>query len=299
MRRLGDPLVPSVRTIGRIFARHGLLDAGRRVRRPAPPRGWFIPDLAGRRVELDSFDTVVDLVIRSPAGRADVTVLNGISLHGRLCASWACTRITAAITCEKLLEHWRAHGLPRYAKFDNDTVFQGARIKPDTFGRVTRLCLQLGVVPVFAPPRETGFQAEVESFNGRWQAKVFRRFTHQSLDDLRHRVAAFVDADRAKHASHIDAAPDRDPFPPDWRPDWQRPLSGAVIFLRRTDGSGRVEVMGRPYLAAAHWTHRLVRVEVQLDRGRLDIFSLRRREPSHQPLLSTHAYTVPTRRFVE
>jgi hypothetical protein len=298
LRQHGQP-VPSIRTIGRVFARNGLLDADRRIRRPAPPPGWFLPDLARRCVELDSFDTVVDLVIRSELGRTDVTVLNGISLHGRLCASWPCTRITSATTCDKLVEHWTAFGLPRYVKFDNDTVFQGARIKPDTFGRVTRLCLQLSVIPVFAPPRESGFQADVESFNGRWQAKVFRRFNHQSLDDLLQRGDAFVTADRTKNASHIDAAPTRTTFPDRWIPDWQRPLAGKVIFLRRTNDAGHLDVLGRTYLAARHWTHRLARVEVDLANCRIDIFALRRREPTHQPLLATYDYQVPSRRFIE
>ena len=50
--------VPSVRTIGRILARRGALDAGRRLRRPPPPSGWYLPAVAGRRAELDSFDTI-------------------------------------------------------------------------------------------------------------------------------------------------------------------------------------------------------------------------------------------------
>ena len=83
---------------------------------------------------------------------------------------------TAKKTVQTLVAHWREHGLPAYAQFDNDTIFQGAHQYRDTFGRVTRLCLQLGVTPVFAPPRETGFQAAIESYNGRWQAKVWRRF---------------------------------------------------------------------------------------------------------------------------
>src|SRR5918996_2664066 len=37
-RRL--PRGPSVRTIGRILARRGALDAGYRIRRPPPPLGW-------------------------------------------------------------------------------------------------------------------------------------------------------------------------------------------------------------------------------------------------------------------
>src|SRR5262245_60409466 len=36
----------SPRTIHRILERHGVLDAGHRVRRPPPPRGWHLPDVS-------------------------------------------------------------------------------------------------------------------------------------------------------------------------------------------------------------------------------------------------------------
>ena len=60
----GERAVPSVRTIGRILERRGALDGRRRVRRPAPPPGWYLPAVAARRAELDSFDIVEGLVIR-------------------------------------------------------------------------------------------------------------------------------------------------------------------------------------------------------------------------------------------
>jgi hypothetical protein len=73
--------------------------------------------------------------------------------------------------------------LPRYAQFDNDPVFHGPHIHPDTLGRVARLCLSPAVTPVFAPPSETGFQAAIESYNARWQAKAWNRFDGRA--DLR------------------------------------------------------------------------------------------------------------------
>src|SRR5262249_38697168 len=79
------------------------------------------------------FDGVEGLVIQ---GGIPVEVLNGISLHGGLVVSWPHTVITAQVTVESLIEHWRAVGLPGYAQFDNDPIFEGAQIHPDTIGRV-------------------------------------------------------------------------------------------------------------------------------------------------------------------
>jgi len=292
----GVPAVPSVRTIGRILFRNGVLDGRQRVRRPPPPKGWYLPDVAAGNAEVDSFDMVTDLVIR---GGQDVTVLNGISLHGGLAASWPAPRITAKIVVITLLEHWMKYGLPQYAKFDNDTIFQGAHQWPDSFGRVIRLCLQLGVTPVFAPPREPGFQAEIESYNGRWQRSVWHRFRHRNLSSVTSRSDAFVLAANQRSAPRIAAAPHRRPLPPGFQPDFQQPLGGTVIFLRRTDAQGRVECLGHQWKVDCHWVHRLVRIEVDLTRQRARIYTLRRREPECQPLVKTIVYRVPKHKFTD
>ena len=115
--------------------------------------------------------------------------------------------VTAKAAVEALVEHWRAVGLPAYAQFDNDTIFQGPHQHKDVVGRVARLCLGLGVVPVFAPPREPGFQAAIENYNGRWQAKVWARFTHESLEGLQAQSDRYVAASRLRAAARIEAAP--------------------------------------------------------------------------------------------
>ena len=161
-----------------------------------------------------------------------------------------------------------------------------------------RFCLSLGVVPVFAPPRETGFQAQVENYNGRWQAKVWARFEHRALKSVEDRSARFVAAARLRSAPRIEAAPHRRLFPRDWVMDLQT-LKGKVIFLRRTDARGRVGLLGHTFEVDADWPNRLVRAEVDLDGRRVRFYALRRREPSWQPLLRTHRYDPPARRFTE
>lgn len=294
-RRRIRPL-PSLRTIGRILERRGALDGRRRIRRPAPPPGWYLSKVAARRAELDSFDIVEGLVIR---GNINVEVLNGISLHGGLPASWPKGTITAKIVVEAILQHWRRHGLPDYVQFDNDTVFQGAHHHPDTIGRVTRLCLSLKVIPIFTPPQETGFQAAIENFNGRWQAKVWSRFTHASRRALQSRSAKFITASRRRAAARIENAPPRRPFPKDWKLNLQATPEGCIIFLRRTDPKGQASLLGHVFPVDNTWPHRLVRAEVDLTRKRIRFYALRRRDPAYQPLLKEVHYEFPKRRFQE
>src|SRR5262245_7394623 len=46
-----EPL-PALRTINRILHRRGVLDSQGRVRRPPPPSGWYLPEVAGQSEEL-------------------------------------------------------------------------------------------------------------------------------------------------------------------------------------------------------------------------------------------------------
>jgi hypothetical protein len=287
---------PGLRTIGRILQRRGAVDGRRRVRRPAPPRGWYLAPLAAAECEMDQFDTIEGLAIR---GGPHLTVFTANSLHGGLCGVWPLRSFTArtAVTC--LLEHWRTFGLPAYAQFDNDIRFLGPKQHRDCVGRVIRLCLSLGVTPVFAVPYETGFQAGMESFNGLWQKKVWARFEHRSLRTLCGRSTRYVHALQERRQRRRDTAPPRRRIPRRWKLDLQKPPCGRIIFLRRTDATGHVQLLGRAFRPDKQWLHRLVRVEVDLDHHEIRFYALRRREPEKHLLLQQIAYYLPNRPFDE
>jgi transposase-like protein len=290
------PSCPSVRTIGRILQRHGVLDGRKRIRRPPPLRGWYLPEVAAGKAELDSFDTIEGLAIR---GGPHLTVLTGISLHGGLPVVWPMHSVSSRSIVELLVEHWRRVGLPGFAQFDNDNRFCGPKQYADVVGRVSRLCLSLNVTPVFAPPYETGFQAAIESLNGRWQKGVWSRFEHRNLRGLKHRSEAYVTAARQKLAARIDAAPPRRPFPKRWQLNLQQHPRGTVVYIRRTNDHGQVSLLGHPFPVDSHWLHRLVRAEVHLNAKTINIYALRRREPTEQPMLNTIPYVLPQKTFKE
>jgi hypothetical protein len=291
----GVAQAPSLRTINRILARRGALDSRPRTRRPPPPKGWYLPDVAKAKAELDSFDIVEGLVIKDGP---QVEVLNGVSLHGGLVVSWpVASPVTAAMTVASLVEHWRAVGLPRYAQFDNDMIFHGTHRYPDALGRVLRLCLSLEVVPVLVPPRETGFQAMIESYNGWWQTRVWSRFQHAHLEDLQGRSGRHVQALRQQRAARIEAAPDRRSFPVAWKLDLKKRPRGRLIYLRRSNGLSQMTLLGQTWDLGQVWPNRLVRCEVDLDKDKLRFFSLRRKAPTSQPQILEVDYRLPNRGF--
>ena len=285
---------PSIATINRVLARRGLQDAVRRVRRPAPPQGWYLPEVVAERAEVDCFDFIEDLKI---ADGPLVDALTAKSLHGKLTDSWIMTQRSAKRTASCLRRRWKRDGLPDYAQFDNDTVFQGAHQFPHAVGRISRLCLQLEVIPVFVPPLEHGMQNSIESFNGLWQAKVWRRHRVRSMRELQRRSDEYIAARRARTAAAAEAAPRRRPMPKNFKLDLHAPLRGLMIFIRRTDESGHVHMLGQRFAVSPSWTHRLVRCEVDFDHHCIRCFGLRRRAPTEQPLLATIPYHRPEKPF--
>jgi hypothetical protein len=259
MLSMNCPCVPAVRTINLILKRNGCVDGKRRIRYQSPPRGWYLPEVAKGIAELDCYDYVEDLRLEGQHGF--VNIFNGVSLHGGLVCSFPMIRMTAENTVSSLLQHWQQFGCSTYAQFDNATVFTGSR-HPNSIGHVIRLCLSLEVIPVFAPPRETGFQANIERYNGLWQKGVWERFHFKNYKQLKEQSKKYVKAFHDKKQDSIQSAPNRYVVPDDFVFCDNPPLKGKIIFIKRTDNNGFTKVLGNNWEVDHLWTNRLVRVEI-------------------------------------
>ena len=283
--------VPSEASINRVLARLGLQDGVRRIRRPAPPKGWYLPSVVAGQAEVDCFDFITELKI---ADGPLIDVLTAKSLHGSLTDAWAMQRSTEG-TMPLLLARWQRDCLPTYAQFDNDNVFQGAHHHAHVVGRVSRMCLQLGVTPVFVPPLEHGMQNTIESFNALWQAKVWRRHRVADTAELQTRSDQYIAAHRMRTHALSEAAPPRRPMPESFKFKPHAPLRGQIIFIRRTNETGHVYLLGQHFTVSPNWLHRLVRCEVDFDHDCIRCVALRRRAPTEQPSLNTIPYHLPSK----
>ncbi|MDR0870736.1 MAG: hypothetical protein LBN39_08085, partial [Planctomycetaceae bacterium] len=84
-----------------------------------------------------------------------------------------------------------------------------------------------------------------------------------------------------------------------WRVTYNEPLNGTIIFIRRTDNRGVVNVLGNGWLVDKNRVNRLVRAEVKLNEKVINFYRLRRREPTDQPLLSVADYHFPNKKMKE
>lgn len=266
----------------------GCLDKPKRIRRPPPPSGWYLPRLRSAESELDSFDTVEGLCI---ADGPFVEVLNGISVHGGLVLSEpVANTVKTDDILRVLLAHWRAHGLPAYAQFDNAPIFLGSPKARSISGRVAQFCLSLGVTPVYAPPYEFGFQSQIEAYNGQWQEKVWNRFRHTDLNALRRRSRHYVKARNSRTRKRMSEAPTRSTFPVEFAPASQQATSGTVVFIRRLTEKGHIALLNQTFKVSSDWANRLCRCEYDIKQGLFSFYQLRRKAPEHQPLLATKEY---------
>ena len=277
---------PSSRTIARWLAKLGL--SGReRWRRPPPPKGWYLADLAAGRAEVDCVDVVEGLRLRR-SGR--IEVLNVISLWGNRPDSTAAAVIRTDQVIALLRKRWQRDGLPAYVQFDNDTIFSGAHAKRAYLGRVVHFCLCVGVTPVFVAPLEPGFQAKIEAYNRRWQDSVWKRWRHPSIPALQSRSDAFVSAWWHAKADH---GHEHRVLRSPWRAPARQPCSHRIVMLRRLDDHGSVTLCAQHLHVTRRWACRLVRCEINLRTQTLTIHGLTRRDPRYQPLLTKRTLRVP------
>ena len=150
--------VPSRATIHRVLARRerSMLTTGGEG---PPPKGWYLPALAQGAAELDSFDFIEDLKSRvdrclgahrherawGPGGRLDHGAERR-KAHARSPVGTLATRGVAHLRAVR-----QRHDLPGGTSF------------VDTVGRISRLCLALEIIPVFARRASLGSRTRLKA----------------------------------------------------------------------------------------------------------------------------------------
>jgi hypothetical protein len=72
-----------------------------------------------------------------------------------------------------------------------------------------------------------------------------------------------------------------------------------VIFIRRTNDWGNVNIMGHTWILDENWSNKLVRADVDLTKYEIIFYRLRRRDPQNYIYIGTAEYHFPVRDFID
>jgi len=80
-----------------------------------------------------------------------------------------------------LKESWEITGIPYFLQLDNQLSCRGSNRYPRSFGLVIRLCLLLGVEPIFIPLGEPWRNGCIEKFQETFEHRFFRKIVFSIL----------------------------------------------------------------------------------------------------------------------
>ena len=175
-----------------------------------------------------------------------------------------------------LVSAWQKMGCPKRLKMDNCLDFRGSNLYPRSPSKLVRVCLDLGVQPVFIPLREPWRNGVVENLNGLLDRFLFRTQTFETEKQLHKAVQCMETTINTTHrlpalqgkTPQEFAANARLRYPPahyDWRTRDLRLLQGNVTFIRFVRKSGRITLTAKDKFLIGKkykWQYVLANVDV-------------------------------------
>src|SRR5215211_6744070 len=171
----GAPL-PALSTIQRI-----LKAAGIPAPPPAPPPAPYYPQ---PRPTAQYPIQAMDWTERYLSGGAKVYAFHTIDLQTQAMQQTLSSDKAITAVCRHLLQVWHHLGRPAGLQMDNDGAFCGGYKVLRVFGQVVRLCLYVGIEPIFIPFGEPQRNGLVERLNGLWSQGFWRRHHFASFAEV-------------------------------------------------------------------------------------------------------------------
>jgi len=274
LRELKVSPLPPPRTIHFWLKQAGFIKERKRETRKAPNPTY--PVLSCQAVNaVHQLDLKGPFYLKGSSQKHYLAVLR--DEYGKKVALKALTDKEMQSLIDFLMEAWQKTGCPKRLKMDNGLEFRGSNRYPRSLGKLVRVCLDLGIEPVFIPTGEPWRNGVVENLNGLIQrlflkAKTFETDQHlqretQKLErriNTTHRLSGLNGKTPQEFSAkaHIRSMPSGY----DWRKRDLRLVKGKVSFIRLVRKSGRITLaaddkffIGKKY----KWQYVLAVVDIQ------------------------------------
>ncbi len=305
LQQWGVRPLPSRATVARILCQAGLT-AGAKA--PADPQAYYPHPRPAPGFRLHA----TDWTCRYLSGGQKVFVFHTLDYGSRNLHHQVFGAKSLPVALTHALSTWRGPlGLPDAVQLDNDIVFMGGHRIPRVIGQFVRLCLAVGVEPIFLPFYEPKRNELVEEIHGLWQSTLWRRWHFRSLGEVQRSQPRFrtwyrhhyfppalagrtpAQASRGQPSRRLTARQAR-------RLSGPLPITaGRIHFIRRVDAGGDIDILNERWRVGRRWAGRYVWATVLTQRQRLEVYFRRsakhkvRRIKTWPYLLSEKAVPLP------
>lgn len=253
--------VPSLATIKRI------LHAARRAPPSLTPPAPYYPH---PRPTAQYPIQATDWTERYLPGGAKVYAFHTLDLQSHAMYQTLSADKALSTVYRHFVQVWTHLGCPAGLQMDNDGVFCGGYKVRRVFGQIVRLCLYVGIEPIFIPTGEPQRNGLVERLNGLWSAGFWQRYHFHTLAEVEAASPAFTiwymqqyhppglqgqtpaQAQRAQLLRRVSAAQLRQ------LPAALPITAGRVHFLRRVSASGAIRLLNEEWQVGKRWAGRYV-----------------------------------------
>ena len=169
---------PPIITINKILKRNNLVHK----REKYSPKGVNYPSLAITQSNyLHQLDVVGPRYIKEDGKFYSVNIIDAFDRRNSTNPERRQNRIAVS---KGLLCSWKTIGIPLYEQMDNKLPMRGSNQYPHSFGLVIRLCLSLGIQPLFIPLAEPWRNGIIEHFQNVFDKMFFRTQYFKDFDHL-------------------------------------------------------------------------------------------------------------------
>jgi hypothetical protein len=295
LRQVLGSQTPSLATINRVLQTHGLT-SHTVLTRPA----YCPKPLSTVRGTLQALDWTCRYLEAGPK----VYAFHTLNLRTRACHQTIATDKSTPTVIQHCLDTWKTLGIPQFLQLDNDAAFCGGYKAPRIFGQFVRVCLYLGIEPIFLPVAEPERNGEVEEVNGLWGRAFWERRRFASLGRVRQASPAFVQWYMTNYAPPhlIELTPQQAQRRERRRcltatqiaqlPEVLPITAGRIHFVRKVQVDGHVVILNETWKVSKRLAGKYIWATLVTHRRRLDIWYQRSAQHEWQ-LLKTYRYDIP------
>lgn len=266
---------PPISTINYVLKRNSLV----KKRIKYEPRGANYPAL---KISCSNFVHQFDVVgprYLKTDGR--FYSANAIDAYDRRCCINPVRRQTKTDMLASLLRCFKLLGIPCYLQMDNKLPLRGSNRYPRSFGLIIRICLYLGIQPIFIPLGEPWRNGIIERFQdvfdkSFFRSQYFKSFSHlvyqakgfEKFHDSNHRYSTLEGKTPAEKASGNLIYLDKD-----FEVPLKLGISAGYVHLVRFIRSDRIlDVFGEKFAMPVELEHEYVWVTIDTKKETLSIY---------------------------